>query len=203
MKTLVINAHPDFAGANHASLELTRYAKELVPNPDILELYNTYLPRLDADMLAAWGGANEPKHEMILARQNELLEQFLASDVVLIFSPLHNFGVTSALKDYFDNILIAGKTFKYVSGGSVGLLDNSKKVAYIQASGSKYTREIKYINLDLAPLYVRSVFGIMGITQTDVIRLEGLSMSATDKPAAIARAKDELKQILKGYNVLA
>ncbi|VED63897.1 NAD(P)H-dependent oxidoreductase [Staphylococcus delphini] len=36
------------------------------------------------------------------------------------FSPLHNFNVTSRLKDYIDNILIARQTFKYTSDGSVG-----------------------------------------------------------------------------------
>lgn len=39
---------------------------------------------------------------------------------IVIISPLHNFNVTSRLKDYIDNILIARQTFKYTSDGSVG-----------------------------------------------------------------------------------
>ncbi|RNM43564.1 FMN-dependent NADH-azoreductase, partial [Staphylococcus aureus] len=33
---------------------------------------------------------------------------------------LHNFNITSRLKDYIDNIMIARETFKYIEEGSVG-----------------------------------------------------------------------------------
>lgn len=202
MKTLIINAHPDYANQNHVSVELAKYAHSLVPNAEILELYNSYIPRIDTDMMSAWSGEKSQKNESILARQNELLEQFLNADAVLIFMPLHNFSVTSALKDYFDNILIAGKTFKYTSGGSVGLLDNSKKVAFIQVSGSKYTSDIKYVNLDIAPHYVRSIFGLMGISELEVIRVQGLSLSSTDKVEVVNKAKNDIKHTLKEFKAL-
>lgn len=201
MRILIINAHPDYANAEHYSIQLLNYAKSLLPDAEVLELYNSYIPRIDTDMFAAWNGSTEEKPAAAIKRQGELVDQFLNADVVLIFCPLHNFGVTSGLKDYFDNIIIAGKTFKYVSGGgSVGLLDNSKKIAYIQAAGSDYLHDIKYVNLDLAPHYVRSIFSLMGITRINVIRAEGLSLSATDKNAVIA--KDDIKQTLVEYKAI-
>ncbi|BCX78602.1 NAD(P)H-dependent oxidoreductase [Campylobacter sp. 19-13652] len=84
----------------------------------------------------------------------------------------------------------------------MGLLDNSKKVAFIQASGSDYTRDIKYVNLDFAPHYVRSIFVLMGISETWVIRAQGLSLRATDKAAVIASAKAEIKQALSEFGAL-
>ncbi|BCX78603.1 NAD(P)H-dependent oxidoreductase [Campylobacter sp. 19-13652] len=98
MKSLIINAHPDFASDTHASVALAHYAKSLLPDADVLNLYGEYIPRIDADMLKAWQSGEQTA---AIKRQNELLEQFLASDVVLVFMPLHNFGVTSALKDYY------------------------------------------------------------------------------------------------------
>ncbi len=50
------------------------------------------------------------------ARHNaELLDEFLAADIVVIGAPMYNFTIPSQLKAWIDRILIAGKTFrKYV-----------------------------------------------------------------------------------------
>ncbi|MGX0277930.1 FMN-dependent NADH-azoreductase [Staphylococcus haemolyticus] len=41
-----------------------------------------------------------------------LLNQFKANHLIVILIPLHNFNITSRLKDYIDNIMIARETFK-------------------------------------------------------------------------------------------
>ena len=50
-----------------------------------------------------------------------VLDEFLASDIVVIGAPLYNFTVSSQLKAWIDRILIAGKTFRYGETGLVGL----------------------------------------------------------------------------------
>ncbi len=73
-------------------------------------------------------------------RTNKLIEQLNETDLIIISTPTINFGVPSVLKNYFDRVLQAGKTFKYKydngKGGSVGLLKPNKKVLIINTQGS-------------------------------------------------------------------
>ncbi|WP_310590940.1 NAD(P)H-dependent oxidoreductase [Streptococcus gallolyticus] len=58
-------------------------------------------------------------------------------------SPLHNFNLTSRMKDYIDNILIARATFEYTENGSVGLMTDDCQVLWLLASGSMLFTLIK------------------------------------------------------------
>lgn len=149
-------------------------------------------------MLEAWT-SESPSDEQarILARQNELIEQFIAADYVFIFSPLHNFNITSRTKDYFDNIFIAKRTFRYTSNGSEGLLNNSKRVVYVQTSGGQYGQDMRYIQIGLAPLYVRGIMNFMGINGIDIVRMEGSSRSSSNLDVLYHKAVSELRPLVE------
>lgn len=119
MKTLLINAHPDFNNKTSYSAYLQekfldKYRAQF-PHQDltILNLYEETIPRIEQDeLLGIWQkqADNLPltESEASLAQQSQaLLEQFKAHHRIVIVSPLHNFNVTSRMKDYIDNILIA------------------------------------------------------------------------------------------------
>lgn len=202
-KVLVINSHPRYQDKeNSITVQLKDYTLELLSrNSNIevetLDLYapDFFLPRIEEDMFYAWGGSNLTEQQQNISdRQNELIEQFIAADYVFIFSPLHNFNVTSRFKDYIDNIFIARRTFRYTENGSVGLLDNSKRIAYIQVSGGVYTQDLRYIHLDIAPYYVRSVFAMMGITTINVLRVEGTNLGID---GIVEKAKRDLGALIE------
>ncbi|ANZ60948.1 hypothetical protein AYR62_11770 [Secundilactobacillus paracollinoides] len=196
MKILLINAHPDYRNTARTINQLNAHAvaeiKRLAPTADVdqLTLYDpaTVLPQITETSLM--------HPDTVEDRQNELIEQWKAADVVLIMMPLHNFNVVTKLKDYIDNILIANKTFKYTADGSVGLLDGKQHVAYIQSSGSDYEHDIRYINADIAPHYVRTILNFMGISQMTLIRAEGLDLVGNDKAAIVEGTKRELSGYL-------
>lgn len=48
----------------------------------------------------------------------EVLDEFLAADVVVIGAPMYNFSVPSTLKAWIDRIAVAGKTFRYGANGA-------------------------------------------------------------------------------------
>lgn len=153
MKTLIINAHPNFNNKDSFSYKLQemflKKYKDTFPNdtPEILNLYAIDLPRIDTtQLLNIW----EKQHADETMTEDEcymaeittnLLLQFKSYHRIIIVSPLHNFNVTSRLKDYIDNILVARQTFKYTSEGSVGLMTDNYKALYLQASGSIYTND--------------------------------------------------------------
>ena len=79
---------------------------------------------------------------------SEILQQFKSANTYIIVLPLHNFNIPSKLKDYMDNIMIARETFKYTENGSVGHLKDGRKMLVIQASGSIYTNNDWYTEVD-------------------------------------------------------
>lgn len=207
MKILHINCHPNFNNNINTTNVLMKYGLELtesIAHNGILNLYEkNVIPRLDSHMLSAWNKNDCSKlseiESSIIERQNKLIAQFISADVILIYSPLHNFNITSKFKDYIDNILVAGKTFKYTENGSIGLLSNSKKIAYIQSSGSDYSIDLRYVNADISTLYVRTVLSFMGITNLHVIKAQGLDIEENDKHKIIESAKEDINNFISTY----
>lgn len=205
MKTLLINAQPDFKNDAHYSVQLqnlfldrfnAKFPNETV---DLINLYDMSIPRLTTtELLGIWGkqaqnvelNATETK----FYQQNQaLLQQFKAHHRIVIASPLHNFNITSKLKDYMDNILVARETFKYTTEGSVGLMTDDYKALLLQASGSIYTNQDRYTPLEFSRMYLEGMFQeIMGFADFDIVRAQGLQTHGVDVEAAMTQAKADL-----------
>ncbi len=208
MNILIINCHPDYEKDASVTNRLTAFTANALTkgNVTIKNIYDKAenVNPIDKEFLMVRGSDESQwtdSMRAIRANQNELIDEWMASDVIFIFSPLHNFGMTSKLKDYFDNILLANRTFKYVSGGSVGLMDNSTRVVYVQSSGSRYDQELGLVNSDLATLHVRTLLNFMGISQMELIRIQGLGMRVTDVDKEIASAERRLAEIVEEINM--
>ncbi len=194
MKTLLINAHPDFTNHNHFSVQLQqkfidKYKNEFRDEElTIIHLYDMDIPRIEADgLLAIWNKqksdiALNPTEAEIAEQSAALLTQFKDYHRIVISTPLHNFNITSRLKDYMDNILIARETFKYTESGSVGLMTDDYRLLLLQASGGIYTNNDRYTALDFAPNYLKEMFtNIMGFSQFDLVRAQGTDILSADK----------------------
>lgn len=94
--------------------------------------------------------------------------------------PLHNFIIPSKLKDYMDNILIARETFKYTENGSVGLLNDGRSMNIIQSSGSIYTNDDWYTEVEYSYKYLKSMFTFLGIENFKILRAQGTAILNTD-----------------------
>ncbi|KRK97620.1 hypothetical protein FD04_GL001656 [Secundilactobacillus odoratitofui DSM 19909 = JCM 15043] len=196
MNILTINAHPDYRNPQRSANQLAQFASQklttLAPNAHVEQL-TLYAPDAQIPEIT---GENLNNPALIADAQDALIDQWKRADLILIFTPLHNFNVVSRLKDYIDNILIANKTFKYTADGSVGLLDGHQKVAFIQTSGSDYEHDIRYVNADIAPHYMRTILNFMGITKMELIRAQGLDLVENDKAALVEAAKKQLGDYL-------
>ena len=189
MKTLLINAHPDYTNADHFSIQLqekflAEYRKNFLPDDlTTINLYDMAIPRIEtAGLFSVWNKQitgetlSDGENEMA-NRSTALLKQFKEHHRIVISTPLHNFNITSRLKDYLDNILIARETFKYTEDGSVGLMTDDYRVLLLQASGSIYTNNDRYSAFDFAPTYIKEMFtNIMGFDQFDLVRAQGTSV---------------------------
>ena len=111
--------------------------------------------------------------------------------------PMHNFSVTSRLKDYVDNIIMGGQTFQFSENGPQGLMGGHKALL-VQSSGSVYSTG------PLAPLeqsypFLRTVFGMLGFDSTDIVRAEGTMDPNIGPDVAVERACVELEQKLPEF----
>ncbi len=62
------------------------------------------------------------------AEGRAVLDQFLASDIVVVGVAMYNFAVPSQLKAWFDRILTAGETFRYGAEGVQGLAGGKRVI---------------------------------------------------------------------------
>ncbi len=118
----------------------------------------------------------------------QVLDEFLAADVVVIGAPMYNFGVPSTLKAWIDRIAVAGKTFRYGANGAEGLAGGRKRVIIASSRGGFYSAGTAGAAADFQEAYLRQVFGFLGVTDIEFVRAEGVNISPEHKAQALAAA---------------
>lgn len=138
----------------------------------------------------AWIDANfTPEEERTVNQQDALRQsdalvaELWSSDVIVIGSPVYNFGVPAALKAWIDMVARARLTFRYTQNGPEGLLKN--KTAYIVvASGGVPVGSAA----DFATPYLQHALAFMGITDVHIIAADQLN-SAGEESIDTARVQ--------------
>lgn len=119
-----------------------------------------------------------------------LLQEFMASDVIVVGAPMYNFSVPSQLKAWLDRLAQAGRSFQYTERGPVGLA-GGKRVIVASARGGFYA-EGPLAHMDFQEDYLRAFFGFLGIDDVQFVRAEGASKAAEIRQAGIAKAKSAI-----------
>ncbi len=125
-----------------------------------------------------------------VARNAEILDEFLAADTVVIGAPMYNFTIPTQLKAWFDRILIAGKTFRYTEQGPEGLV-GSKRVIVASSRGGIYSAG-PAMAVDFQEPYLKHVLAFIGITDPEFIRAEGLNLGPDQRESSIAQARAQI-----------
>ncbi|MDQ0454364.1 FMN-dependent NADH-azoreductase [Rhizobium paknamense] len=153
------------------------------------------IPHLSGLTLAAamgnYDASNDEATKADLALGGAVLEEFLASDVIVIGAGLYNFTVPSQLKAWIDRICAAGKTFKYGANGPEGLC-GGKRVIVALARGGVYSSG-PAAALEHAETYLKGLFTFLGITDLEFVVAEGVSMGDEAKAAAVNGAKSAIE----------
>ena len=129
-----------------------------------------------------------------IALSDTLIDEVFAADTIVIAVPMHNFGVPSTLKAWIDHVARAGRTFSYGANGPQGLL-TGKHAILVLASGGVYSGG-RMKTFDFTEPYLRAVLSFLGITDVDVVRVEGVAMSAIGPEKALAAANAESKHLV-------
>lgn len=125
-----------------------------------------------------------------VARNAEILDEFLGADIVVIGAPMYNFTIPTQLKAWIDRILIARKTFRYTEHGAEGLA-GGKRVIVASSRGGIYS-EGPAQAVDFQEPYLRHVFGVMGMDSIEFVRAEGLNLGAQQRDMAMTQAHAQI-----------
>lgn len=135
-----------------------------------------------------------PAEASAIAISDELVDELLAADTVVIATGMINFGVSSQLKTWIDNVLRAGRTFTYTEAGPKGLA-SGRRAYVVVASGGVYS-EGPAAAFNHADTYLRTVLGFIGITDPDVIHVEGVALAPDAAEKAVERALGKATELL-------
>jgi FMN-dependent NADH-azoreductase len=123
-----------------------------------------------------------------------VLEEFLAADVVVIGAPMYNCTIPSQLKAWLDRLLVPGKTFTYSEKGPEGLA-GSKRVIAVLSRGGVYGAGLPAAAHEYVEPVLRTIFGLIGITNPEFIVAEGVRLSQERGAQALAQALEAARAL--------
>jgi FMN-dependent NADH-azoreductase len=201
MKVLHVIATPRNDSSNTLQVtgqflaELSRHSADL--DVEVVDLFNEDLPALAGDNIEtkytlSHGQPIDRSHVESWRQIEQLIARFLAADAYVISSPMWNLSIPYALKYYIDCIVQPGYLFKIGESGYPEPLVHGKKMVCVTARGSDYSANSPIHALDFQEPYLRTIFGFVGITDVDFIRVQPTDIPGLREPAlaaAIAQAQ--------------
>jgi FMN-dependent NADH-azoreductase len=130
-----------------------------------------------------------------LALSDVLVAELMAADVIVLATPMHNFGISASVKRWIDQIVRPGVTFSYSDKGSLGLVQG-KKLILVLARGGVYS-EGPMKPYDFQEPYLRTVLGFIGMTDVEVVRIEGVAMGDDAVRNAVTLAKAQADAVVR------
>ncbi|SFW44492.1 FMN-dependent NADH-azoreductase [Luteibacter sp. UNCMF366Tsu5.1] len=122
------------------------------------------------------------------------VDELKAADVIVLGSGMINFGLPTQLKAWFDHVTWPRVTFGYGDTGPKGLL-TGKKVYLVTASGGVFS-EGAWAPFDFQTNYLLHLLGFIGLTDVEVVRVEGTVLGPDAVNAAIADAETTIAALL-------
>lgn len=119
-----------------------------------------------------------------LSESEMLINELLAADLVVIGVPMHNFGISTLLKCYIDQVVRAGRTFQFTPNGPLGLV-GGKRVVVISTRGSDYSGPMAAF--DFQEPYLRTLLAFLGVSDVSFVSCNGMDAGNRDEVLSTAR----------------
>ena len=171
--------------ANGASVTVRDLGQNPIPHLDTIT--TSAIRKAPADRTPAEAAAAD--------YSDKLVAELTGADAIVIASGLINFGVYSTLKSWVDNVARAGVTFRYTETGPEGLV-KGKKVYIVLASGGVYSQGPAQPMNHAVP-YLKTVLGFLGMTDVEVVPVEGLAFGPEAAQKAIEAAQAKTLELAK------
>lgn len=170
----------------------------------IFDLTQEPPPLMSASFISAAYTAADQLDDLgraVLAYSDYALGELSRADVLLITTPIYNFGIPAALKAWFDQIIRIGVSFGTTSNPEqpyVPLLPN-RPVIVVTARGSADMVESGALaNLDFLTPHLRTMLGFIGFSNPTFFDICGTEASPLVWEQDLERLQVALEQAAKG-----
>ena len=168
-------------GKPSVSRKLSRALVEMVGDEQSTVSYRDVsqgLPFVNEMMIGAYftpQADRSDQQKQSIALSNTIVDELVASDIVILGTPMYNFSAPAGLKAWADLAARVGETFEYSENGPVGLLTGKKAYVVVATGGSVIDSEIDF----LTP-WLRHFLGFIGISDVEFIKAEALNRNGED-----------------------
>jgi FMN-dependent NADH-azoreductase len=155
----------------------------------VRDLTSQPLPHIDDSFAVA---RNTPPHlltstqKSALSLSDTLLAELFAADTLVIAAAMINFGIPSSLKAYVDYVVRPGVTFRYGEKGPEGLIQGKKAYLVVARGGTYSQGPMQPFNFQ--DTYLKTALGFIGITDVEVIPVEGIAFGPEAAGKAVSAA---------------
>ena len=127
-------------------------------------------------------------HKKMFELSDKLVKELKDSDIIIISTPIYNFGPPATLKAWSDLTARVKSTFKYSPDGKqIGLLENKKVYLIITSGGTRVGSKDDY----LTP-WLKHVLNFFGITNIQIISADQMSI---DYEGSVKKAEEQINKI--------
>lgn len=193
--TQILHIDSSPRGERSHSRQLTRaFVEDLKgSHPDATVVYHDLghqpVPPVDEPWIAAAysdPATHTPELKQAIALSNQLVDELLASDILVIGAPMYNFSIPSTLKAYIDQIVRAGRTFTFP--GYEGLATGKKAFIFCARGGGDYGVGEQMEAANFQDPYFKTIFGMIGITDITFLHDEKTLSNESDLENSIQKA---------------
>lgn len=186
-------------GANSVSRELTQAIADhfVAANPGASliqrDLEKNPLAHIDSVTTGAIRmppEAHTPEMAAAHPAERAVLDEFLASDIVIVGAPMYNFTIPSQLKAWIDRLGVPRVTFAYSEKGPVGLA-GGRRVIIASSRGGRYETGGPAEHQEALLL---AFFNFIGV-QAEIVRVGGVGMGHEARMEAMAEAKAQIAHL--------
>ena len=152
------------------------------------------LPHIDRAKTGAIRQPPETHDEAMKAAfpaERAVLDEFLASDIVILGVPMYNFSVPSSIKAWIDRLGVPRVAFSYAEAGPEGLA-GGRRVIVASSRGGEYEMGGPAEHQES---YLRDFFAFIGIPDVEFIRAEKTGFGPEVVEQAIAAAKEKIARL--------
>ncbi len=192
MKILHIDASPRFGESISRKLSQTVVDSLRQNNSGAVEvvtrdLVKSNLPFVDGEMIGSYFTPPADRSEAqksAIKFSDTLTNELLTADVVVVGTPMWNFGIPATLKAWIDLVARVGVTFKYGPQGPVGLLEGKKVYFAIATGGTPIGSD-----WDQTSGHLKTFFGFLGIADQELVAADGIQGEGGEAKIAAAIEK--------------
>lgn len=149
----------------------------------------------------------EPWMREALAESDQLVDELVAADILVIGTPLYNFGMPAALKAWVDQVVRAGRTVEIDESNPTDpyipkLNDRPRHAVILTARGGvNMSPGEEMAHMNHLETHMATALGFIGITRLHSIAIEGQEVGGELLAASVAEAVGKVEALVNQLQV--